>query len=317
MQALRAQIERVAATDFTVLVEGESGTGKELVARQLHDLGRRRRGPFVAVNCAAVVETLLEAELFGIEERTATGVRGRRGKFEHADGGTLFLDEVSDLSLSAQAKFLRVLQDLAVERVGGHGTRRIDTRIVAATNRPLSDLVSRGLFRADLYYRLSGVEIHVPPLRSRCEDVPELVRYFLSRHRSRELTLSLEAEQALRIYPWPGNVRELERLVERALALMESDRIEVDDLPPRIRGEFAEVLGPSIARDETMRAWACHYARLVFEKCGRNKRRACKRLNISYHTLEAYLRVAGKFGRGQGKRLPRWVRDMSTPRSES
>jgi transcriptional regulator of acetoin/glycerol metabolism len=131
MKALRAQIERVAATDFTVLIEGESGTGKELVARQLHELGRRRRGPFVAVNCAAVVETLLEAELFGIEERTATGVRGRRGKFEHADGGTMFLDEVSDLSLSAQAKFLRVLQDLAVERVGGHGTKRIDTRIVA------------------------------------------------------------------------------------------------------------------------------------------------------------------------------------------
>ena len=318
MLALRAQIERVAATDFTVLVEGESGTGKELVARQLHDLGRRRKGPFVAVNCAAVVETLLEAELFGIEERTATGVRGRRGKFEHADGGTLFLDEVSDLSLSAQAKFLRVLQDLAVERVGGHGTRRIDTRIVAATNRPLADLVAKGLFRADLYYRLSGVEIHVPPLRSRCEDVPELVRYFLGRHRNaRDLTLSAEAEQALRIYPWPGNVRELERLVERALALMESDRIEVDDLPARIRGEFAEVLGPSIARDETMRAWACHYARLVYEKCGRNKRRACQRLNISYHTLEAYLRVAGRFGRGHGKRLPRWVRTMSAPRDES
>ena len=317
MQGLRAQIERVAATDFTVLIEGESGTGKELVARQLHDLGRRRRGPFVAVNCAAVVETLLEAELFGIEERTATGVRGRRGKFEHADGGTLFLDEVSDLSLSAQAKFLRVLQDLAVERVGGHGTRRIDTRIVAATNRPLSDLVARGLFRADLYYRLSGVEIHVPPLRSRCEDVPELVRYFLSRHHSRELTLSTEAEHALRIYPWPGNVRELERLVERALALMESDRIELDDLPARIRGEFAEVLVPSIARDETMRAWACHYARLVFEKCGRNKRRTCKRLNISYHTLEAYLRVAGRLGRGDAKRLPRWVREMTTMRTES
>lgn len=312
MQALRAQIERVAATDFTVLIEGESGTGKELVAQQLHDLGRRRKGPFVAVNCAAVVETLLEAELFGIEERTATGVRGRRGKFEHAAGGTLFLDEVSDLSLSAQAKFLRVLQDLAIERVGGHGARRVDTRIVAATNRPLSDLVAKGVFRADLYYRLSGVEIHVPPLRARCEDVPELVRYFLSRHRSaRELTLSTEAEQALRIYPWPGNVRELERLVERALALMESDRIELDDLPARIRGDFAEVLAPSIARDESMRAWACQYARVMFEKCGQNKRRACKRLNISYHTLEAYLRVAGKFGRSRSKRVPRWVRAMS------
>jgi len=157
MHALRERVERVAATDFTVLVEGESGTGKELVARQVHELSRRRNGPFVAVNCAAVVETLLEAELFGIEERTATGVRGRRGKFENADGGTLFLDEVSDLSLSAQAKLLRVIQDLAVERVGGQGIRRVNTRIIAATNRPLSELTVRGLFRADLYYRLSGV----------------------------------------------------------------------------------------------------------------------------------------------------------------
>jgi len=304
MQALRAQVERVAATDFTVLIEGESGTGKELVARQLHDLSRRRKGPFVAVNCAALVETLLEAELFGIEERTATGVRGRRGKFEHADNGTLFLDEVSDLSLSAQAKLLRVLQDLAVERVGGHGVHRLDTRIVAATNRPLSDLVARGLFRPDLYYRLSGVEIHVPPLRSRRDDVAELARFFLGRHRgTRELTLSSEAEHALSIYPWPGNVRELERLTERALALVESDRIELDDLPPRIRGEFAEVLGPSLARDESMRAWASRYARLVFDRCGGNKRRTCGILNISYHTLEAYLRVAGRHGRGRGRRL--------------
>jgi transcriptional regulator with PAS, ATPase and Fis domain len=312
MQALRAQIERVAATDFTVLIEGESGTGKELVARQLHDLSRRRRGPFVAVNCAAVVETLLEAELFGIEERTATGVRGRRGKFEHADGGTLFLDEVSDLSLSSQAKFLRVLQDLAIERVGGHGLRRLDVRVVAATNRPLADLVARGLFRADLYYRLSGVEIHVPPLRDRAEDVPELARHFLYRHRgSRALTLSLEAEQALRIYSWPGNVRELERLIERSMALTDSDRIALDDLPPRIRGEFAQVLLPSIERDESMRTWACRYARLVFEKYGRNKSRTCRALNISYHTLEAYLRVAGRPGRGKGRRLPRWVQSMS------
>jgi two-component system nitrogen regulation response regulator NtrX len=146
MRELRTRVDRVAVTDFTVLVEGESGTGKELVARQLHELSRRRTGPFVAVNCAAVVETLLEAELFGIEERTATGVRGRRGKFENADGGTLFLDEVSDLSLSAQAKLLRVIQDLAVERVGGQGARRVNTRIIAATNRPLSDLTARGLF---------------------------------------------------------------------------------------------------------------------------------------------------------------------------
>src|SRR5262245_58436122 len=150
MQMLQSNIDRVAATDFIVLLEGESGVGKELVARQIHERSARRDGPFVAVNCAALVETLVEAELFGIEERTATGVRGRRGKFEYADGGTLFLDEVSDLSLTAQAKLLRAIQDLAVERVGGTGSRRVDIRIVAATNRGLRELVDRKLFRADL-----------------------------------------------------------------------------------------------------------------------------------------------------------------------
>ena len=148
IRAVRDRIERVAATDFTVLIEGESGTGKELVARQIHELSRRRKGPFVAVNCAAIVETLLEAELFGIEERTATGVRGRRGKFEHAHEGTLFLDEVSDLSPAAQAKLLRAIQDLSVERVGGFGSRRVDTRIIVATNRPLSGLVELGTLQA-------------------------------------------------------------------------------------------------------------------------------------------------------------------------
>jgi transcriptional regulator with PAS, ATPase and Fis domain len=317
MQALREQVQRVADTDFTVLIEGESGTGKELVARQLHDLSRRRRGPFVAVNCAAVVETLLEAELFGIEERTATGVRGRRGKFEHADGGTLFLDEVSDLSLSAQAKLLRVLQDLAIERVGGHGVHRIDTRIVAATNRPLADLVAQGTFRPDLYYRLSGVEISVPPLRARREDIPELARYFLARYRdARELTMSPEVEQALSAYAWPGNVRELERLIERTLALAESDRIELDDLPPRIRGEFDQIVGPSLARDESLRSWGVRYVRLMYERCGRNKRLTCRRLKISYHTLQAYLRPQELRGRVH-RRLPQWVQSMSDHPAES
>ena len=181
---MRDRIERLAGTDFTVMLEGESGVGKELVARQIHDLSRRRNGPFVAINCAALVETLLEAELFGIEERTATGVRGRRGKFEHADGGTLFLDEVSDLSLSAQAKLLRVIQDLAVERVGGNGTRRVDIRIVAATNRRLATMVERQLFRSDLFYRLSGIDIRVPALRERRDDILELAQYFIDRHRN-------------------------------------------------------------------------------------------------------------------------------------
>ena len=308
MSSLRERVERVAATDFTVLIEGESGTGKELVARQLHELSRRRSGPFVAVNCAAVVETLLEAELFGIEDRTATGVRGRRGKFEHADAGTIFLDEVSDLSLSAQAKLLRAIQDLAIERVGSTGAKRIDTRIVVATNRPLSELVARGLFRPDLFYRLSGVDIHVPPLRLRREDIGELAVYFLTRHRTtRDLSISDAALDAMRLYDWPGNVRELERFIERAVALVTSDRIELDDLPPQLCGRYGEVLGPAITASESMRAWGSRYARLVFERCGRNKRAAARYLDISYHTLEAYLGY-GDAAAPAGNRIPAWAR---------
>ncbi|MFP5378829.1 MAG: sigma-54 interaction domain-containing protein [Vicinamibacteria bacterium] len=290
MRILRDRIERVAGTDFTVLIEGESGTGKELVARQIHELSRRKRGPFVAINCAALVETLLEAELFGIEERTATGVRGRRGKFEHADGGTLFLDEVSDLSMAAQAKLLRAIQDLTVERVGGDQARRIDTRIVVATNRPLSSLVTQGVFRADLFYRLSGVDVRVPPLRARREDILELACYFLDRHATRGgYSLTPSALDALVAYDWPGNVRELERLMEGAVATAESRRIGLDDLPVSLRGGYGESLMPSIQRDDTMRAWGSRYARLVMDRCEGNKRKACQRLGISYHTLQAYL----------------------------
>ena len=289
--AVRERIERVAATDFTVLIEGESGTGKELVARQIHELSRRRRGPFVAVNCAAIVETLLEAELFGIEDRTATGVRGRRGKFEHAHEGTLFLDEVSDLSAAAQAKLLRTIQDLTVERVGGSASRRVNIRIIVATNRPLSALVNDGRFRLDLFYRLNGVDVQVPPLRDRREDVIELARYFLERHRLvRPLQLSAAAMDALLAYHWPGNVRELERVIERAVALAGSEFLELDDLPPALIGGYHDVLVPSVQRRESMRAWGSRYARLVLERCGNNKRQACRELGISYHTLRAYLR---------------------------
>ena len=291
MQALRGQIDRVAGTDFTILLEGESGVGKELVARQIHESSRRRNGPFVAVNCAALVDTLLEAELFGIEERTATGVRGRRGKFEHADGGTLFLDEVSDLSSSAQAKLLRAIQDLAVERVGGHGSHRVDIRIIAATNRSLAGLVERRVFRPDLYYRLAGVDLRVPTLRERRADILALAASFLERHRARRpLRLSPAAEAALVEYNWPGNVRELERVVERAVALTESDIIFLEDLPPSIRGGYATVIVPSLERRETMRAWGRRYARLVVERCHGNKRQASRFLGISYHTLVAYLK---------------------------
>ena len=227
-------------------------------------MSRRRNGPFVAVNCAALVETLLEAELFGIEDRTATGVRGRCGKFEAADGGTLFLDEVSYLSLSAQAKLLRAIQDLAVERVGGHGTRRVDIRIIAATNRALADLVGRQLFRPDLYYRLSGVDVHVPALRERRADILELAQYFLARHRTvRHLRLSPEAANALVAYDWPGNVRELERLIERAVALAASAVIGLDDLSPQVGGRHRAALGVALAHNDSLRLWARRYVRIM------------------------------------------------------
>jgi len=312
MRALRERIERVAATDFTVLVEGESGTGKELVARHVHDLSRRAAGPFVAINCAALVETLFEAELFGIEDRTATGVRGRRGKFEHADGGTLFLDEVSDLSMSAQAKLLRAIQDLSVERVGSCGARRVDARIVVATNRSLSELADRGLFRQDLFYRLSGVEIRVPPLRTRREDILELATYFLGRHRAvRRLDLTPAAADALLLYDWPGNVRELERITEGVVALAHGDHIDLDDLPPAIRGDYAEILLPSLTRGETLRAWGSRYARLILERCAQNKRQACRKLGISYHTLQAYLRYQPAGGAGECRDVPEWPEEAA------
>ena len=236
MRAVRDRIERVAATDFITLIDGESGTGKELVARQIHEISARRRGPFVPVNCAALVETLLEAELFGIEDRTATGVRGRRGKFECADGGTLFLDEVADLSLSAQAKLLRALQDLAVERVGGNGLHRVNTRVVAATNKKLCrprrgpPIPRRSLLPAGR---------HRNPGAAACGSAAKTFsswrRIFSSGTAdARRLTLSRAAADALLTYDWPGNVRELERMMERTLALAPRATIEVDDLPIRI-----------------------------------------------------------------------------------
>jgi transcriptional regulator with PAS, ATPase and Fis domain len=291
MRGLRERIERVALTDFTILIEGESGTGKELVARQIHDISPRRSGPFVALNCAALVESLLEAELFGIEDRTATGVRGRKGKFEHAQGGTLFLDEVGDLSLSAQAKLLRAIQDLSVERVGGQGVHRVDTRLVAATNKPLGGLVEAGSFRPDLYYRLSGIDVHVPPLRERREDIVELAAYFLERHRAaRHMELSRPAAEAMLVYDWPGNVRELERLMERTVALAHGRLIELEELPLKLRSVYSDVLLPSANRPDTLRAWGSRYVQLVLDRSGGNKRKACRALDISYHTLQAYLR---------------------------
>jgi len=290
MAELRARVARIAVTSFTVLIEGESGAGKELVAREIHRLSARRAGPFVPVNCAALVESLLEAELFGIEERTATGVRGRRGKFELADHGTLFLDEVGDLAPAAQAKLLRVLQDMSVERVGGQGPRRVDTRVVAATNRNLRSLVDAARFRSDLYYRISGVEVYVPPLRARREDVPLLIEHFSARYRRmRNVSLTPSAVEALTLYDWPGNVRQLGRVLERIVALAPEGAIGTAELPEEISKEYRDLLREIPGRDDTLRAWTSRYVRLVLERCDGNKRRACDILNITYHTLQSHL----------------------------
>ncbi len=291
MRALRDRIQRVARREVPVLIEGESGVGKELVARQIHEFSPRSRGPFVAVNCAALVESLLEAELFGIEDRTATGVKGRRGRFELADGGTLFLDEIADLSGHAQAKLLRALQEHAIERVGGHGTHRVDVRLVAATNRSLTALVEQGRFRQDLFYRLNCVEIQVPPLRERRHDILELIEFFLGRTGdTRGLHLTPEAIDALRSHHWPGNVRELQRVIERAVTLAEASEITLHQLPASVVGRHQEVLLTSIEGRETLRRWASRYARITLERCHNNKREACRVLGITYHTLQAYLR---------------------------
>jgi transcriptional regulator with PAS, ATPase and Fis domain len=256
------------------------------------------RGPFIAVNCAALVETLFEAELFGIEDRTATGVRGRRGKFEQAEGGTLFLDEVADLSLQAQAKLLRALQEYRVERVGGQDTRRVDIRLIVATNRSLASLVSQRLFREDLYYRLNALELRVPPLRTRREDIIDLAQSCLERYAGvRPCRLSAAALEALLTYEWPGNVRELERVIERAITHADGEEILLRDLPPTMTERYS-IVQPAMEASDSMRAWGSRYARLVLERCHNNKRQACRILGISYHTLQAYLRFRAKAGAG-------------------
>jgi len=238
MQEVFRAIERVAQSRASVLLTGESGTGKELVARAIHELGPRASGPFVALNCAAIPETLIESELFGHERGAFTDARERRiGKFEAASGGTLLLDEIGELAPSVQAKLLRALQERSIERVGGSAPIPVDVRVVAATHRDLEREVAAGRFRADLYYRIHVVPIALPPLRERREDVRLLAEHFLSRAEAetgRRLRLSPPALAALERYPWPGNVRELENAIEHALALAEGERVEVTDLPPAV-----------------------------------------------------------------------------------
>jgi two-component system nitrogen regulation response regulator GlnG len=229
MQEIYRVIARLTQTDLTVMIMGESGTGKELVARALHDYGKRRHGNFVAVNMAAIPKELVESELFGHERGAFTGATNRGvGRFEQAEGGTLFLDEIGDMPLEAQTRLLRVLQQGEYTTVGGRTPIKTDVRIIAATNRDLRQLISQGLFREDLYYRLNVVPLRLPPLRERVEDIPDLVRHFLRKAQDEGLphkTLDNEALDMLRRHRWPGNVRELENLIRRLAVLQSGDTI--------------------------------------------------------------------------------------------
>jgi transcriptional regulator with GAF, ATPase, and Fis domain len=234
MQRVVDLVARVSGSHASVMIRGESGTGKEMVARLIHGNSPRREKPFVAINCAALPETLLESELFGIERGVATGVEARPGKFELANGGTIFLDEIGDIPVALQAKLLRVLQEREIEKLGGRRRIPVDVRILAATHRDLEKMIERGEFRQDLYYRLKVVEIQIPPLRARREDIPKLVRYFLDKYGRREelenVRVSQAAMQKLMRYDFPGNVRELENLIEGALALTVDPVIDAADL---------------------------------------------------------------------------------------
>jgi DNA-binding NtrC family response regulator len=277
MRSALRLLEKVAGTESTVLLTGESGTGKELFARALHALSDRSRGPFVAVNCAAIPEQLLENELFGHERGAFTGAHRRQpGRFEQARSGTLLLDEIGELSLSIQSKILRVLEEKAFERVGGGATVTADVRLVAATNRDLAGMVDEGLFRADLFYRLEVFPIELPPLRKRGSDVCLLARYLLSeiagRHGRPVPRLTAKAETWLESQQWPGNVRQLANLLERAIILDENSRIGVADLNALL------TVSPEVERRREIKA--------VLEETNGDKKKAAELLGISYRTLQ-------------------------------
>jgi two-component system nitrogen regulation response regulator GlnG len=267
MQEIYRVLARLMPTDLTVMIYGESGTGKELVARALHDYGKRRRGTFVAVNMAAIPRELIESELFGHEKGAFTGATVRSsGRFEQAAGGTLFLDEIGDMPLEAQTRLLRVLQEGEYTTVGGRTAIRADVRIIAATHRDLRQMVRQGLFREDLYYRLSVVPIRLPPLRERTEDIPELVRHFFAEAQEEGLsgkTLDGEAMDALKAYHWPGNVRELENLMRRLAVLYSQETIDREVIESELsEGKAAEkaVAAPA----ESLGAAVEHHLRSYF-----------------------------------------------------
>jgi two-component system response regulator FlrC len=293
----------IASSRAPVLIQGESGTGKELLARFLHDEGCRRGQPFVAVNCAALPRELLESELFGHERGAFTGAITRKiGKFERADGGTLLLDEVSEMEMGLQAKLLRVLQEYEVDRVGGAAPIPVDVRIIATTNRRLRDLVERGRFREDLYYRLSVVPLVLPPLRERTGDIDLLSDHFLERFAgSRPLRLSSAAREALRSRPWSGNVRELENTLERAALLAGGDELEPADLengddgPPRLGTGLAGMTVREVER------------RLIVDTLKRtqnNRTQAARLLGISIRTLRNKLTEYRQRGELEVTELP-------------
>jgi DNA-binding NtrC family response regulator len=299
IRAVQAEAQRVAATDATVLLEGESGTGKELFARAIHELSPRRSRPFVAINCAAIPDTLLESELFGHERGSFTGALARRlGKFELADGGTIFLDEVGELSAATQGKLLRVLQEKSFHRVGGTIPIQVDVRIISASNRPLDRMVSQGQFREDLYYRVRVFPIRIPPLRERPEDLDPLVDWFLAylppELGKKGIRIALAARARLHSYEWPGNVRELRNCLERAIILADGGVIEEKDLrlaaespePPEERE--AENLGEVRERGarNAERLWIAR----ALERAKGDRTAAASDLGLSRRRLEAKLK---------------------------
>src|SRR2546425_224443 len=296
MRAIRTVIENIADTDATVLIRGESGVGKDLVARAVHAASARCGGPFVKVNCAAIPPGLLESELFGHEKGAFTGAHRRKpGQFEYANKGTIYLDEIAELPLVLQAKLLHVLQDFRFGRVGGHGLIDVDTRVIAATNRDLEHAMAQGEFREDLYYRLNVVEIHVPPLRERKEEIPLLVSHFLSRFNEqygREKQLLPETMARLTEYAWSGNIRELENVIRRMVVLTDGEQAFEAQLA-RGRNGHAAAPRPAAIVTESLREIARRGAQEaerkalqeVLERVRWNRAEAARTLKVSYKTL--------------------------------
>ena len=295
-------IHTVAPSEATVLITGKSGTGKELVARAIHNQSRRKDGPWVAVNCAALTESLLESELFGPEKGAFTGADKRRdGRFLQADGGTLFLDEIGEISLLMQVKLLRAIQQREIQRVGGDATLKVDVRIVAATNRNLLDEVAAGRFREDLYYRLNVVSIQVPSLQERREDIPLLAEHFLKvfgeRNRKDVKGFTPKAMDMLVKYPWPGNVRELENAVERAVVLLFGSTISERELPLAVTQAYEreEASPPAVLPEgATLEEVEREAILRMLDSVGDNKSEAAKRLGISRKTLHTKLKRYGQ-----------------------